>query len=282
MNDWWLKVQRAEKHMVDVQEEARRYAESKPYSFTRIRLSDPHQEIRSRFRITEQPDPMIAVMLGDFIHNLRSALDWVVVACSPKRLRYKASFPISFKDIFAKDRDGNFVVNDAKGRDRFERAIKGLPTEARAFIISLQPYQFGSFSDQISLGNISRLENADKHREIITLGSGAQNCFLDFSFPGIPKSVRFNKPLGVGLQYVKDNTVIPYRFPPDGFNLPDGSSIKPSEVDVHFTGTAKILVKVTRTEGNQPPLEMLLDSLMDTALFEVSGILNGLEQFVIR
>ncbi|MFC1981784.1 hypothetical protein ACFLVN_06060, partial [Chloroflexota bacterium] len=66
-DDWWLKVRRAEKHMVDINHEAMRYANSEPYSFTRIRLPDSKKEIRGRFHITEQPDPMIAVMLGDFI-----------------------------------------------------------------------------------------------------------------------------------------------------------------------------------------------------------------------
>jgi len=283
MNNWWLKVQRAEKHMVDIQEEARRYAESKPYSFTRIRLPDSKNEIRGRFHITEQPDPMIAVMLGDFIHNLRSALDWVVVACFPKRLRYKASFPISFQDIFAKDRDGNFVVDDTNLRNRFETTIEGLHPEARTFIIDLQPYQainFGLGSHIHILGIISRLENADKHRQLITIGCGGQDFFLNFTFPGLTQPIRFDQPLGIRSQFLKDNTVIPCRFPPDGIKSPDGSPVKPSDMDVHLEGIAKILVKVTRIGGNLPTDDFLLDSIMDSALSDVRAILTKLEFFV--
>src|SRR4030042_881086 len=102
MNDWWLKVKRAEKHMVDINQEAIRYASRNPYDITRIRLPDSQKQIRYRFHITEQPDPMIAVMLGDFVHNLRSALDYIIVACVPKQCRKHASFPIQSQDIFAK------------------------------------------------------------------------------------------------------------------------------------------------------------------------------------
>ena len=44
-NDWWLKFQRAEKHMVDIKEKAGKYESSQPYSFTRIRLPDSKNEI---------------------------------------------------------------------------------------------------------------------------------------------------------------------------------------------------------------------------------------------
>jgi hypothetical protein len=143
MGDWWLKVRRAEKHMVDINEEIVAYARRNPYTATRIQLPDGKNQIGCRFQITEQPNPMIAVMLGDFIHNLRSALDYIVVACVPKQRRKYAGFPILFQDIFATDKNGKFVVNDAELRERTETAIEGLHTEARALIIRLQPYQHG-------------------------------------------------------------------------------------------------------------------------------------------
>ena len=285
LDDWWYKFRRAEKHMVDINQEAVRYAESHPYEFTRIRLPDSEKQIRGRFHITEQPDPMIAVMLGDFVHNLRSALDCVVVACVPKQRRKSAGFPILSQDIFATDKDGNFVVNDAEGRDRFESAIKGLPLEARAFIISLQPYRFGNLSNVITLGLISRLENADKHRQLITLGCGGKDCTIDFTTRGLPEPIRYHRYLDTGTQILYDDTVIPYDLSPDwpsnGMPHPDGSFIQPSDMEMHLTVTAKILVKVTKIGGNQPSDAHLVDAFMDSALFEVREILKKLEFFVV-
>ncbi len=283
--DWWLKIQRAEKHMVDIQEEARRYAKSNPYEFIRTRLPDDHPQIVGYFHITEQPDPMIAIMLGDFIHNLRSALDWVVVACSPKSRRYDASFPIFPDDPFAKDINGNYMVSNSNQRDRFNSLIDGIHSEARASIIGLQPYQatnlLGFGANLHNLRVISRLENADKHRQIITLGEGGQDFFLHFIFPGFPLSIPFKEPLGTGTQYLKDNTEIRWNLPPGGFPPIDGSPIKPSEVDVHLVGTMKILVQVAGMRGMQPSDNFLLDGILGD-ISDVREILTKLEFFALR
>ncbi|MFC2072747.1 hypothetical protein ACFLUU_08650 [Chloroflexota bacterium] len=282
-NDWWLKYQRAEKHMVDINQEAMRYAESHPYSFTRIRLPDSHQEIRGRFQITEQPNPMIAVMLGDFIHNLRSALDWVVVACSPKKLRYDASFPILFQDIFAKDRDGNYVVNDTPRRKRIEIILNGLHPKAKALIIDCQPYR-QSVSVNINrdiIGIISRLENTDKHRKIITIGRGGRDFTTYLSVKGFPEPIKHHKVLATGSEFLKDDTEIPYIFPPGGFPIPGGSSIQPSEMDMHLKGTVKILVEIPSRDGSDKSSDFyLIEDIMENALFNVREIINMLEFFV--
>lgn len=280
-NDWWLKFQRAEKHMVDINQEAVRYAENHPYEFTRIRLSDRQKQIRSRFHITEQPDPMVAVMLGDFIHNLRCALDYIVVACVPKQRRGKAGFPILSQDIFAKDGNGQFVVNDTKLRENFETATKGLHPEARTFIIGLQPYNHGVNAHLNILGIISRLENADKHRQLTTISRGGREFTLNFTVRGLPEPIKFHQVLATGTQFLKDNTEIPWNFPPDGIPHPNGSFIKPSDMEVHLTGTVKILVEVAKISGNQPPDSHLLDSIMDMALSDVREILKRLEFFVV-
>jgi len=141
---WWLKVKRAQKHMVDIHREAWRYASRHPYSFSRIRLPDSKRNVLYRMRITEQSNPMIAIMLGDFIHNLRCALDYIIVASVPRRRQNSASFPILLEDIFATDDDGNYVVNDAERRKNFETAINDLSPEARKCVIGTQPYHLGA------------------------------------------------------------------------------------------------------------------------------------------
>ncbi len=283
-DDWWLKFRRAEKHMVDIQEEARRYASSNPYSNTRIRLPDSQNEIRYRFRITEQPDPVIAVMLGDFIHNLRSALDYIIVACVPKQRRKQASFPILYEDIFAKGKDGQFVVKDTYLRKSVETTIKGLHPEARALIISLQPYQAmkHGLSPDNALGVLCRLETADKHRKIITIGCGGQDFTINLTVRGFTEPFKSQRLLATGTEFLEDNTVIPYPFPLGGIRYPDGSSIKPSDMEMHLSGTVKISVKVSKIGGNQPPDNILIDYLMSVSLFDVGEILKRLEFFVVN
>lgn len=285
MSDWWLKVQRAEKHMADIEQAATMYASSHPYSFTRIRLPDSKNEIRARFKITKQPDPMIAVMLGDFIHNLRCALDYIVVACAPKKYRKHANFPILYQDIFAKNKDGQFEVKDDCLRDNFETATKGLHPSAKSLIISLQPYQALSlgFPPDNALGVLNRLENADKHRKLITVGCGGQEGTLSFIVRGFTEPIIYHQMLGVGTQFLKDNTIIPFVLPPDFNKIRhlDGTFIKPSDVEMRLSTTAKILVDVPMIGGNQPPMNMLIDDIMSTSIFDVRGILTQLEPFII-
>ena len=173
-DSWWLKVQRAQKHMVDIYHLARAYSETHPYEFIRVRLPNRHHKVRYTVRITEQPDPMLAVMVGDFVHNLRSALDHIVVANVPRRERKNAYYPISHDDLWATDEHGNFVIKDDKRRDDFKRAIRGLKPRAMTAVVIAQPYQ-GTLVDQELLGIISRLENADKHRELVVVLSGVSN-----------------------------------------------------------------------------------------------------------
>lgn len=274
MTGWWLKIQRAEKHMVDINQEAMRYAEGHPYTCERIRLLDSDDTIWGRFHITNQPDPMVAIMLGDFIHNLRSALDWVVVACSPRKRRYDASFPILLKDVFAKDADGNFVLSDPE-RKRVEACLDGLSSDARALVIGLQPYHMGANSHRAILGLISRLENADKHRELIAIGCGGRDFRGTLIIPDSPRAVELGDVLATGEDFLKDNTPISYAFPAEVLPF-----VHPSEVDMHLTGTVKILVNVARPSSDQPPDAYLIDSIMEMALSEVRHIISDLELFV--
>lgn len=275
-DSWWLKVKRAQKHMVDINREALRYASAHPYEFTRFQYPHTQRKVGYRLRITEQPDPMIAVMLGDFLHNLRTALDYVLVACVPRQRQKSASFPILSADIFAKDSSGNFVVNDTEGREHFETAIKGLCPEALALIVSLQPYHREAIAYLSILGIISRLENADKHRQLIIIGGGVQNIRPVASVQGAMLSI---PPLIItGSDFAGDGTIVGWEL----LASPIGAIIQPSEVNVKFTATAKILIKITRVGGNEPPSDFPLRTTMLAAIAEVRKILRLMEPFVRR
>lgn len=266
--------------MVDINRAARSYASRHPYEFTRLRLPDTQRDVSYRMRITEQPDPMIAIMLGDFIHNLRTALDYIVVACSIRQRQGNASFPVFFTDIFAKDDHGNFVVNDAEGRKSFESAVQGISPEARALVIGAQPYRYGAEAYREIIGIISRLENADKHRQIITVGGGVQDLIHRFFVRGDVVPLLHWQYLNIR-EFAKDNTVVGYTLP-ENSPAPDGSQVLASEVDMKFTGTAKILVKITGVRGNEPPSDFLLQTTMLDAMLVVRGFLRSMEPCVRR
>ncbi len=276
-DSWWLKVKRAQKHIIDIERAAREYAGHHPYEFRRLRYPDHQLKVGFQMRITQQPDPMIAVVLGDFVHNLRSALDHVIVACTPKKRWKSASFPILFEDIWEKDRAGDFVVNDAQRRADLETAVGGLPDGARAVVIRTQPYHHRGEAYRDALGIISRVENADKHRQLITVGGGVQNLVRRISIRGYVVTL----PHEMGMDhFAKDNTQVGIDW--TGHPWPGEPNLKASEVDVQYTGTATVFIKITRIGGNEPPSEFPLRLTMLTAIQEVRRALRLLEPFAIR
>ena len=263
-DSWWLKVKRAQKHMVDIYHLARAYSETNPYEFIRVRLPNRHRKVRYTVRITEQPDPMLAIMVGDFVHNLRSALDHIVVANVPRKERKNAYFPVSREDLWATDESGNFVVKDDKRRDDFKRAIRGLKPRAEAAVIIAQPYQ-GTPVDQELLGIISRLENADKHRELAVVLSGVSRV----------SAMAINR-LGVWVDRPPYDVVYPDGATIDWELLPDDPT-PPSEVYVQFSGTTTVHISVTSTGGNLPPIHIPLENSLLNMLRFTRRLIRGIE-----
>lgn len=274
IDSWWLKFKRAQHHMVDIRREARRYAHAHPYRTVPIRQPQRYDNVhRYKLEITQQPDPVIAIMLGDFIHNLRSALDHVVVAATrPRGKRKDAGFPISTENLWARDAERRYIVRDAERRKGFLRAIDGLPPLAQASIIRAQPYQLPDRAQESILAIISRLENADKHRELITIGTG-------LAWPTIiltrPDGAIIRPPTHFGPnEFLQDGAEIHLKVP--------GLFTTNPEVQVEFSGTPSVSIEVTHGGRNEPPSEYKLYGTMGKALGTVRFLLRLMEPYAIR
>lgn len=104
---WWLKLDRAEKHLQELEVEICRYGERRPYLTERLVQPKGQRHLwKYAIRFTEQPDQNIALIVGDAAHNMRCALDHLAVAMSDKRHRALASFPIESKPIWDADGQG--------------------------------------------------------------------------------------------------------------------------------------------------------------------------------
>ena len=155
-DSWWLKFKRAQRHMVEIRNAVRLYAERQPYTVSRVREPTGKSNIW-RYRLDfDPPDPMLVLMLGDFVHNLRSALDHVAVACAPKKYQWTAGFPLTTKDAFALDSGGNFKDADKRARESYLRAIQGLSFRVKVMIAQAQPHRRDTGD---VLGILGRIEN---------------------------------------------------------------------------------------------------------------------------
>src|SRR5665213_1952615 len=136
MLGWWIhhKLSRAEKHIDDLDAEIRSFLDGSPYRLTSqfIPNGDGTATWERKAEISGQGwvGGTVAFPLGDAVHNMRAALDyivaylWACAGCPPMKTR--TEFPVYLKR------------SDFKKSGRGK--ISGLPPRAQAVIQGLQPY----------------------------------------------------------------------------------------------------------------------------------------------
>lgn len=169
---FFRKLERAEKHLTEVEGMIAEYVSRHPYEVGKGMENDEGRSVRF-LRFTEQPDNMLAVVIGDVIHNVRSALNHLAVACVPReKRRRRVQFPIFDEDPA--------TIEDLERRkatlDAWKKQTKGMIPEARAALQTLQPYNSGFDNKTLhGLTIVEELSNTDKHRELVVTGSGLRN-----------------------------------------------------------------------------------------------------------
>lgn len=142
-----LKLARAREHFKTLKIETDAFVESEPYAVS----SDP--EVKDgwqifRFRIFQEPPIRLAVIAGDVVNNVNSALDHLIYALSLTKAS-GTGFPVFLRiDDYSSHRD---------------RLLQGVPEwPDRAIIDAYQPYERGNTLDPLWL--MRSFANADKHR----------------------------------------------------------------------------------------------------------------------
>lgn len=128
--------------------------------------SDPHRVVVNfepeagchvaRMDIGEEPDPQLGIMVGEFVHNLRSCLDHI--AWQLARLNNSAKV--------CNKRRGDIYFPVCNTREEFlKRKVRDLlPEDACAFLNRFQPYEGSGEPRDHWLTGLNRLWNRDKHR----------------------------------------------------------------------------------------------------------------------
>lgn len=161
------KLVRAREHLETLKAESDLVVHKGGLYTIRVRQTeiDPETGWCSVFLIRhEMPEPRLGVILGDAVHNLRCALDYIVEELAvasglgPSKERY---FPIFESESAFRRRVLAPDGKTAKKHGPLEEIRAGL-TE----ITRLQPYQRQPDPRGDPLWLIQRLSNADKHREL--------------------------------------------------------------------------------------------------------------------
>lgn len=155
-----LRVDRAREHLSELDAEINGFLETKPYVIdTKTDLKNGKHVLRAIFKPTAQPPPRIGLLVGDAVHSLRAALDYIIYEVTrtlPRRQRPREpSYPL-------------IETNAMDYRTNALPLFAHLPGPKRAFIRKLQPYRCGYPTERHPLVRLHAIWNRDKHRVLET------------------------------------------------------------------------------------------------------------------
>ncbi len=189
--DFALKIKRAKEHIADLDREIRQFLETNPYKVGTKR--DPASRKLIYYLTSVQPTPeSLPLIAGDAVQNLMSALDHL-------------AYQLVTSDTGGHPPNPNWIyfpISDdaAKYEAKKHGKIEGAGQKTFDAIDALKPYKGGNDL----LWSLYRLNNIEKHRLLITVGSmyesldlGAyMSALMGKAFPGqkIPTISLFFKP----------------------------------------------------------------------------------------
>ncbi len=171
------KVLRAYKHLQVAERMIRRFVRNDCGTSSKFNPKTGEYDVIAKL---PDPPPIIGMLIGDCVHNLRSALDHIVYALiltNPARRgeipSSKAMFPI--RDT----REGySHQINKMKRLD-------GVPDAVAALIETLQPYhtrEKGLDHTLHPLSVLDKLDNIDKHRRLAIASGVARHAHVSIRY----------------------------------------------------------------------------------------------------
>lgn len=163
-----IKVERARKNFQGLYDEIQSFLSGQPYKIGTRRDPQTRRMIYYLLSVLNTP-PSIAASTGDVIHNLRSALDHLAYQLVAVGTGGKGPFRYVY-----------FPISESAKKHKTEglKKIPGMSLEAKNAISALRPYQGGNDV----LWHIHCLDNIDKHRLLITVGSAYRSVNIGSLF----------------------------------------------------------------------------------------------------
>jgi hypothetical protein len=155
-----LKVERAKKHIRELDIDVRAFLDSGPYDVGRRGDSKWGPLWTVYYVISSKPiPPTISLIAGDALANLRGTLD---------HLAYQLAWVNGTRDENILKSTYFPISDDAKKyKAETPRKVRGLAQDAIRAITELTPYKEGNEM----LWRLNRLNNIDKHRLLVTVGT---------------------------------------------------------------------------------------------------------------
>lgn len=256
-SSWRLKLRRAHDHFEDVQRRIDALTSSPRRRPFRVEKHRHRREWSYSVHCEVVVDEMLPVIIGEFLYDVRSALDHIAVVNVPSNRRSSAQFPIVCDPIWQKDADGLYDERYADSRKNWNTWTARMQSGVLAIIESAQPYHAVNRSavpQDDALAILSAFQNADKHRELNIVAVGVLN---PVATPEGDTPFSFATALGYG-NLLTDGTVFLRH---------------PVEVNVEVVG--ELAVGMTRSPKRG---YWLLPTILKDLLAEVTAIIGAIEQ----
>ncbi|WP_146069091.1 hypothetical protein [Cryobacterium sp. M23] len=149
-----LRVERAKEHSAEMARVWNRFLEPHPFEFDLRRMSAREYEMRV---LLESPiPPALSLLFGEWLYNLRSALDYVVWAAAVHTSR---KYPPPGESALQYP-----IYDDESSWKRNLYRLAPLAEHHREMLLTMQP--FNSDPDGNYLGWLNRLARIDRHRTL--------------------------------------------------------------------------------------------------------------------
>lgn len=196
--DHRAKLAQARKHLDTLDNEIVLFDKSDPYSAGTYYDAKDEGYI-ARIHVSRDLPPEWSLIVGDMLHNMRSALD---------NLAYALVVAHSGKPTEQEARNIQFLVCDGPGefKDRCARYLGKMSTGTQATIEGLQPYNAVTPGYRHPLSVVRDLSNVDKHRHIILTRATAEMSSIVLEGPGLPPGttvVGFQGPFEEGTEIAR-------------------------------------------------------------------------------
>ena len=164
------KVERASLHLEALHAEIRPFLESEPKPYRFVSKVDVETSRYVLLVIIERQPPIEwSLIAGDFVQNLRAALDhliWQLVRANGLKPSNGNAFPLFDQEPPKK--------RSHRERERWNRMISGVHPAAVNFIEACQPYKGPDGPSRHLLAALRKLSNEDKHRTLIPAFSAVE------------------------------------------------------------------------------------------------------------
>lgn len=160
-----LKLARAEDHLKTLRENIDEFLRNEPYGVAEEFDPQTGQNVL-RARVGREIPPLWSILIGDWAHNVRSALDhlaWQLASTGGRTPPRGTEFPI-FAD---KKGRGGYFQRDNRGepvRGSGLWKVRGIRKRPQTIIQGLQAYQRGKQAATHPLWQLQELNIRDKHR----------------------------------------------------------------------------------------------------------------------